>query len=165
VSYWTFEFKETEGELSWFVRAPGGTDFIVGVWYPVARPAVLLTPDAAYDLAKTGRYSYNPNPNEPDEWRQIGDWMDFIRWMGEKLDRPISLPEPFPDELRPHFKDWERTQVLPWRELIRRHFDPASYVTDVDMQIARGPRQQKKAMAVDAWLSEPRPKISGGGVG
>ncbi len=136
----TFEWKET-----WATREaptlpekyPWEVHFIMGVSYPMEPPTKLLMPVEAYQAAIQAVYWHKPKAYR--EWLMLGDAGRFLSWLQEQtrcegyLDWKISWPETFANAYR--FARPENVQVLPWRELLRGHFDQKAYIADYDMFI------------------------------
>ena len=136
----TFEWKET-----WETSQPPGipekfpwdASWIMGASYPASAPITLITPDQAYSIAIQAVYwSWT---RAPRRWECIGDagkllvWLQGATRLEGYVDWRISWPEAFENAYR--FNRPESVQVLPWRELLRRHFDQDAYIADYDMFI------------------------------
>jgi hypothetical protein len=133
-----FEWKETwktDGPPAPNPHYPSGVDLIMGASYKCPAPDYLINAEQAYVLSTHSIYWNWKN----SKWEKIGGAHDLLLWLqvATRLDGyedwNISWPEPFPNHYE--FHNPTHVQLLPWRELLRCHFDQRAYIADIDMLI------------------------------
>lgn len=104
-------------------------DFYIGISYPRDYQEYMISPDRAYDRAKEAHY-WIPDI-ENGRWESLGKWQDFIRYFSILTKLEHSLPMPYRESLS--FNMWHKFQILPCRELIRRHIIGNASIQDIDI--------------------------------
>lgn len=141
IPFITYEIKETYGIIK--PKPPGiprvfpwDTHYIFGVCYLDELPLSRLKSDEAYQKALNATYyGYN---RKRKLWNEGKDAEAFIHWIAAIDNFDVSWPEPYPNCRT--FGREDIYDVLPYRELLRRHLDQKAYVADRDMMILPGYR-------------------------
>jgi len=128
-----YEVKESHG----FAESPPGiprtfpwdTEHIIGITYPEAFPKKRLDAASAYARAMSGAYYLWIRQNK--RWDSIGGGGEFVEWVAEGNECEYSWPEQYKNPREFYMGDVY--DVLPWREIIRKHIDQKLYVSDRDM--------------------------------
>lgn len=140
--FWYYEFKETTcycGDFhppTFTPNYPHETDYIFGICYWEPFPDRLINDEEAYQRAINAKYYLWINRH----WNLIGkngDPLDFLKFIVSKLNSKFRISWPNPFENHPKFHRSDCYQIYPWRELIRRHFEPRAYVADRDLIISK----------------------------
>jgi hypothetical protein len=141
--FWNCEVKETTANGGNYhppdfpKHYPSDTDIIIGICYQGNYPKHLETPDEAYQRSLNAKYYLWININ-PKHWGLIGDEgspLDFLIFLSKKQGQNFRISWPRPFENYPKFNRSECYQIYPYRELIRRNFEPRAYITDRDVII------------------------------
>ncbi len=142
--YFNIELKETfNGRMPGAPRNyPLDSNLLIGISYQGDSPKTLIMPDIAYGIAIEATYHRWFN-----EWIHLGNAEELLKCIvqvsakdGYK-DWAYSWPEPFPNHYT--FNCPESYQINPVRELLRRHFDQKSYMSDRDIIIETTYRRER----------------------
>jgi len=116
-------FQQTLPQLS-------GKQVLV-VQYSMPAWELPLHPDEAYIYAQNGSYYWKEEYTGPLE--HLGGWQDFLIWLAWRTGWNMSL-----EVIQGHYewRQWRAYACMPVRELLRRHFDQAAKIWDVDLCIS-----------------------------
>lgn len=134
-----FEVKETACYIYGIYSPPkfknlNGTDHYLGVCYREWFNKN-MEPDEVYKFAVEAKYYIYNKPT----WMELGDngspldFLIFLSKLREGDNFEYSWPQPFENYWK--FNRHDIYQVLPWRELLRRHFDQRAWIADRDLII------------------------------
>lgn len=130
-----FEMKQSvgSGPPSAPLHYPADVLGVFGASYP-AKPTPEMSADAVYKLALSARYfRWQPRRRR---WRDVGGPGGWIRLLARAYHHEYRWPEPYPNPRT--FARPDIYQVLPERELLRRHYDQKAYLFDYDLCLFDG---------------------------